>query len=84
MAGKIQLLLPVVFPILMGIIVVTAKGLRNNRKGLCRVVSVGLVVSWLLVLWALTVDSGGLAFGSLPLQWRLPLRWMASAVCLPG
>ncbi len=61
MAGKIQLLLPVVFPILMGIIVVTAKGLRNNRKGLCRVMSVGLVVSWLLVLWALTVDSGGLS-----------------------
>lgn len=60
MAGNRLLLLPVVFPIVMGIIVLTGKGFRKNRKGLWGTVAFGLAGGWLLTLLALASGEEGL------------------------
>lgn len=65
MAGNILLLLPVVFPIVMGIIVFTGKGFRKNRRKLCTAVAFGLAGSWLLTLIALISGGEGLLLWSL-------------------
>lgn len=60
MAGNIQLLFPVVFPIVVGIVVLTGKVFRKNRKNLCQAVAAGLAGSWLLTLWTLFFPGRGL------------------------
>lgn len=60
MTGNIQLLFPVIFPIAVGILVLTGKGFRENRKRLCQVVAAGLAGSWLLTLFALFAGGEGL------------------------
>lgn len=74
MAGNIQLLLPVVFPIFMGIFVLTGKAFRSNRKKLCRVVAAGLFGSWLFTLWALFSPGEGLSLGQFTKQVEIALR----------
>lgn len=53
MDGKITLLLPVFVPVLMGVLVLTGKGFRNNRKLLVGTVAAVLVIEALLVFAAL-------------------------------
>ncbi len=60
MVGNIQLLLPVLFPIIMGIVVLTGKVFRKNRKQLCLMVAAGLIGSWIFTLWALVQGKAGL------------------------
>ncbi len=60
MVGNIQLLLPVLFPIIMGIVVLTGKAFRKNRKQLCLAVAAGLTGSWIFTLWAFVQGKAGL------------------------
>ena len=67
MDGNVLLLLPILLPIVMGSLVLTAKGFRKNRKLLIAAVSgtlaVGVILTWAalmtggrLTLWQMTED----------------------------
>lgn len=64
MEGHMILLLPVLVPILMGVLVMTLKGLRKNRQALVGTVLVSLAVSAALVFAALSAG-GDLALWKL-------------------
>ena len=64
MEGHMILLLPVLVPILMGVSVMTLKGLKRNRQALVGTVLVSLVVSAALVFAALSAG-GDLALWKL-------------------
>lgn len=60
MEGNIMLLLPVLFPMIMGIFVLTGKKLRTNRTYLTGTVAVSLIGAVLLTIAALTSGDAGL------------------------
>lgn len=57
MEGNVRLLLPVLFPMLMGILVLTVKGFRKRRRILAGTVTGTLAMETILTLWA--ISSGG-------------------------
>lgn len=65
MEGNIMLILPVLFPIIMGILVLTGKRFRTNRKYLTGTVAVSLIGGTILTVAALMSGEAGLSLWQL-------------------
>lgn len=59
MDGNVLLLLPILLPIVMGSLVLTAKGFRKNRKLLIAAVS-GTLAGGVILTWAALMTGGRL------------------------
>lgn len=64
MDGNVILLLPVLIPVLMGILVLTVKGFRRDRRALALTVS-GTLAAGVLAVWAALLTGGQLTL------WRM-------------
>lgn len=84
MDGNVLLLLPILLPIVMGSLVLTAKGFRKNRKLLIAAVS-GTLAGGVILTWAALMTGGRLTLWQMTedITVALAVEWGQPAVCSP-
>ncbi|MDO5417028.1 MAG: proton-conducting transporter membrane subunit [Lachnospiraceae bacterium] len=84
MEGNVMLLLPVLFPIFMGILVLTGKGFRTNRRSLTGVVLASLAAGAVLTVLALLSGDGSLTLWQLTADTAVVFRADGISVLFAG
>lgn len=82
MNGTIWLILPVLFPVIAGIFILTRKGFAQNRKKWTGFVFFVLVLEILLGLVSFRQAGESLTLWQLTRQTAVAFGWMESAGCL--
>lgn len=74
MEGNVMLILPILFPVIMGILMLTVRNFRTNRKNLLGIVTVSLVGDTVLTAAALAFGGNGLKLWQLTESMAIEFR----------